>query len=480
MEKLKTCLYVVYLVFLVTVTTGIAGWAEQGRPPAGSLMETPAAEGPVTARYPSPVPGTVPSVTLLNGLDILDLESAQSMALVANPSLEAARQRVRQAMERIRQARAAWSPSLDVEASSTYAHASENSVLADPEEIYNAGLTASWVLFDGFNRRFTIAAARYDKQALESAVRDTRRLLLLAVAESYYNAQLAREDIAIAEADETFNLKQLEQADERSRIGTGALSDVLNFRIQVNSARTALIQAKQAYEVVIYGLAALMGLPDAQLPENLELERLEREKHWELLLPQSDSLIRFALALRPDIHERCQGVRQSEAEEARRRADFFPIISLAAALDGERAGNARLGADDFGNTVGVYLTYNLFSGGETRARVSEARFKTSEAEKILEDKILSVTSEVRSAVVELQAAQEQLALQRSNSVLAKQNRDLVAKEYQTGRVSLIHLNEAQRDLVSAQGRLAKALVNLRIAWHRIEAGTSRDLKYFKK
>jgi outer membrane protein TolC len=60
----------------------------------------------------------------------------------------------------------------------------------------------------------------------------------------------------------------------------------------------------------------------------------------------------------------------------------------------------------------------------------------------------------------------------------RENRDLVEKEYQAGQASLVRLNEAQRDLNRAQGRLALALVGLRQALKNLDASTGRILLPF--
>lgn len=57
----------------------------------------------------------------------------------------------------------------------------------------------------------------------------------------------------------------------------------------------------------------------------------------------------------------------------------------------------------------------------------------------------------------------------------QQNRDLVEKEFAAGQGSLVRLNEAQRDLVTAQARLALALVSLRLTWHNLRTSTGEIL-----
>jgi outer membrane protein len=199
------------------------------------------------------------------------------------------------------QARSTYWPRLDANASGARVELSENTYLQnlavarllnpaatveDPEDYYNMDLTASWTLFDGFERKFSNASARYGEQSSTAALNDARRLLISAVSLSYFSAQLALENIAIAKADEAFNQRQLTDAEARQRVGTGSLSDVLNFQVRKNQAKTTRINQEYQYEVALYGLAALLGLPESRLPDHVQLARLSSETNKELAAPR--------------------------------------------------------------------------------------------------------------------------------------------------------------------------------------------------
>ncbi len=432
--------------------------------------------------------------TDLNELQVLDLKTAQKIALAANPSLAAARERVRQAKERVAQARSAYYPRLDALASTSRFWLSENdrqaalqtARLFNPradidtsDERYSSGLAANWILFDGFERKFLYSAAHFGEQESRESHMDARRLLLASVATAFFVAQLAREDIAIASADETFNRRQIDEAKARRRVGTGSLSDVLNFEIQVNSARSRLIRAKQLYNVAMIGLATLLGIREARFPPNIELARLERETQEELVAPPPDPQIRYALTHRPDVRRGDYAVKRATSEVGIARAKFYPVLNATGSVDGDRTGSAEFENDDFGGSVGLNLTYNLFAGGLNRAQLAEAKSRLTEAEKNLNDASIQVASEVQEAVAELIAGQEQLMLQRKNASLVQQNRDLVEKEYNAGQASLVRLNEAQRDLTTAQSQLVLALVSLRQSWENLRAVTGEILKPFE-
>ncbi len=429
----------------------------------------------------------------INAIGVLDLKTAMAIAIDGSPTLAAAAERVAQATERVKQASAAWWPTLDATASArrvdlSNATATTNQATAkainpaatinNPENYYNAGLTASWLLFDGFNRRFSITAAEYGESQSRASLLEARRLLLSAVAASFHLAQLAREEIAIAEAAEAFNLQQLDNAKARYRVGTGALSDTLNFEIQANAARANRITAERDYSQAATGLAAIMGIPSATLPEAMQLARLQEVSSDYMTMPDGDTELTYAMAHRPDVLQIDYAVKQAKATVERARARYYPAISVSGSMDGARAGDAGLDGDDFGNTIGIYLSYNLFAGGADTARVREAKRIVAEFEKNSEAVRINVADELRQVLSGLDAAQRQLELQQANAALVQQNRDLVEKEYAAGQGSLVRLNEAQRDLTQAQGRLALARVGLRNAWVNVEAASARILERF--
>jgi outer membrane protein len=432
----------------------------------------------------------------IQNLTILDLETAQKIALEKNPSLAAARERVQQAKERISQAKSAYWPQVNglfdmsrVELSKNARQnpfaglgLSDGSFLSveSPQDYYNADLIASLTLFDGFERKFNVSAAKFQHKETIAAQNDAYRLLLSAVSQAYYRALLARENIHIAEADQAFNQRQLEDSKARQRIGTGSLSDVLNFQVQINTAKSRIITAQESYQIALYVLAALMGQTDEIFESQLKPADLLEETTEELKLPDPESLVKTAETHRPDLYQAENAVYRSEQQISTVKANFYPVIQLSGKLNGERTNNGRFSQDDFGNVIALSVNYNLFSGGLHKAGLNEAISVKKEAENNLAGVIINTRAEVREALARLDSARELLILQRSNADLVRQNRDLVEKEYAAGQTSLVRLNEAQRDLINAQSRLVLALVSLKQAWQDLKTATGEILIPFLK
>jgi outer membrane protein TolC len=423
-------------------------------------------------------------------LDVLDLQTAAEIALKENPSLAAARARVDQARQAVRQERSSYWPRFDLTASWAQVNLSDNEhqsqlatsqalfesgiSITDPEDYYRVSLTASWLLFDGFTRRFNLAAAKHGEQSSAAARDDARRLLLQAVSSAFLSAQLSLENVAIAKADEAFNQRQLTEARfRRHEVGTGALSDVFNFEVRANSAQSDLLVAERAFETARISLAALLGINNARLPSHTQLEALSEATGTELRAPQIGPLLENAYAKRPDVLHNDWVVRQTEANVKARWGSYYPTLSLNASYDIERTDNFGFESEDIGSSIGISLTYNLFAGGLFQSRHQEAKMRFREAQYNLHNFKINVTSEVQTISKRILSAQKQLLLQRTNAHLVRKNRNLVEKEYKAGVGSLVRLNEAQRDLTAAQVRLATAQVALRQAWYDLWSATGQ-------
>jgi outer membrane protein TolC len=431
----------------------------------------------------------------LGKIKTLDLKTAQSLALIGNPDMAAAQARIEQARARVSQAVATWWPSLDLTGGGTRQRLSNSSLQSSQaltralgaggggavdqtSEVYSTNLQATWVLFDGFLRNFRQQQAAYGEQAADAALVDSRRLLATSVAEAFLNSQLSQASIDIARADETFYARQLEDAQNRYKVGAGPWGDVLNIKVQLNSAKNSLIRAQREYEAAGYGLAALLGLAEATFPPHLRLASLDKDTVIAEQKENPETLIKEALAVRPDIRRLEMTVKQAEAATGVAKAPNYPKVQVAGSLDGAREGDARLTGDNFGNTVGMNLSWNLYAGGADKARLIEAEQVKREAVYTLAGLRNSVAAEIRQNLALLAAAEEQVRLQRETVKLVQENRDLAKNEYEAGEASLVRLNEAQRDLNTTHARLAQALVSYGLTQQRLLSATGRNLAGF--
>ncbi len=472
---------------------------------------------------------------------VLDLESAQRRALENNPSLLAVGEMVEQARERVTQVRSLYLPQIQATYSLTKTWLSDRVVnetqealetaqdltdelydrlprgvldsyqgigleaiaaahearrlrsqvrdvsrelheaherLDEPLKGYQLGVTAGFLLFDGFAREFRHAMAKFGVEETEAGRREAQRLLLSAVAEAYYGIQLARESLEIARADEAFNARLLKEAEITYEAGKGSLSDLLNFRVRGQAARAAVLEAAAQFEGARVALAVLMAIPEGVLPERADVAPLGDERPEDMQLPDADAALAYALAHRPELAGAAYRVKRAGAGVKEKYAAFSPKVALFTNWQGNRTYETDMNADDFSTSIGVNIDYDLFTGGRRWSEVRQAKKAKREAEYRLSDAELQTVGEVRRALIALNTAQKALVLQRTAAEDVQRNRDLAEQAYRAGKAPLVRLNQAQRDLVEAQARLAQARVALRRAWYDVRTATAQSLEPF--
>lgn len=462
---------------------------------------------------------------------ILSLDEALRRALENNPSIQAAAERVAQTRELVHQARSLYLPQVDADYTLTYswlpdtiadpalAALDEAEQIADdlkhdltinratrlptgyqrhqvrvlgrsvqdfideardrlegPMDSATLRVTFGFIVFDGFSRRFTNAMARFGVREAEAAEREGRRILLDAVAQAYYGVQLAREGLKVTDSDIAFNERLLTEARARREAGRGPTSDVLNFEVAVRAARGTQLKTKRELQTARIALAVLMGVPEGCLPDGVDVEELASEAPTDMEKPEAEALIAYALDHRPDVAQRAHGLDRAEAAVGERRAAYAPRVTAFAAAESQSVLDSQLNEDDIGTSVGLNVSMNLYSGGRRKSKVEEAKHAQREAEHRLTEAEVKVTGDVRRALVDLDAAQQALILQRSAAEFVQKNRDLVEKEYNAGRAMLVRLTLAQRDLVTAQVQLALARVALQRAWFGLRTATASTLE----
>lgn len=407
---------------------------------------------------------------------VLTLADALETALKGNPDYRSAGLAIAGAKYRYYRSLSAYLPSADFRAGIHHSLRNSHDLLNPPAGVMprenslasDMGLYASWLLFDGLEREFSVLIARREFRRSQALDRNARRLLVRAAAFAYYDAVLAKETARIARADLSFQESSLRQAENRYRNGLVSKAAVLNFRILSSRAESAILNARYREQTARNSLASLMGFGQTDFPPELELSPLPDE---DMEVYQSlESCLEQAAANRPDLRAAALLLDIAQFRQWSAYSAFLPVIRADASLQFV-TGHARYGGyavnnshhDTLDFTYGVSGGWNLFKGFDSINAVREWRIRTELAEFRLEDTFLNAVTEVKDAYANYRNAHAQVKIYRKTLQWVAEQRALVQSEFWNGRDTITRLNGAQSDLVEAQSRLAIALIELRKA-----------------
>ncbi|MHC5112003.1 MAG: TolC family protein [Planctomycetota bacterium] len=336
-----------------------------------------------------------------------------------------------------------------------------------------SALTGTWIIFNGFIREAEMLAAKSGYRASAASLDDIRRLIVSAVDTAYFQVQLAKERIKIAQADEAFSRDQFEETRKLQKAGRATQADVDNFRVRMLDAQTRLTNADGARQTGRVILAELLGVSESILPENVTLSALEVESEREMAVPSTESWIATALSSRPDIDEARFLLERTRQNVSIAEGLYLPTVSVSGSWGYDRSATVRYEVEDQSSAATLEFRWDLYTGGARRAQVEIARSVFNEAVAQLRRLDLAVQSEVRTAVFDVVNAQQSIILQRESLKTARENRRIVEAGYAAGKETLNRLNEAQRDFVAAQANLALARISLRQAWTDLRSAAGK-------
>ena len=418
----------------------------------------------------------------------LSLEDVEKIALANNPDLHAAHYSVKAARYRWYAALSGYLPRLTADFGvgqsfdSTYDRRTPPADVLRREDVFGtaAGLSVSYLIFDGFEREFNALAAKQDVLAEQEMLMNVRRLLLRAAAYAFYDCISSAEMIRIYEADRAFQDSALEQAEVRYAFGSVPLDNVLNFRILRTSAESKLLDARYQCETARFALCAIMGMgEDFRIPECRE--EPEEKDGMELYFPDESSCIAEAVRQRPDLEAARRRLEAARLRKFAAYSGFLPSLSAYANFGFSTHAARTAGLDspryyynEGSFDYGIRSRWELFSGFST---VQLVRERTA-AQQILffqiRETYLQLVREVRSALADCRNAAAQVKLHREMALWSRRQRDLVADEYEAGKETVTRLNQAQSEFVSSEARYVVARAKLGRARARLQAALGRD------
>lgn len=423
---------------------------------------------------------------LLKGIKVLNLDLAQEIAVKNNPNYISAYHAVNAARMRYYQALNAYLPEFTAKFGMNY-NADEyynrdpGSSVRESGFYTSTSLNASWLIFDGMVRTMNVMRNKHSWKAQNELEEDTRRLLMSSVAYAFNDILLARGRYKIAEADRDFQMKNLHQTQLKYDAGAVPLSDVLNFKIQVNTATGDQLSAEYAYNVAVYSLAVLMGYPEGKLPESIEFPpiKADTEEHVSTVEVYLD----IALNNRPDLQYYREQVKMTEYSLYSAYGAYSPVIRANASVGIDT--NATKATSNNGGSNITSRNYNNnpgFNAGLTAewllplewrraARIQEAQADIAKARFDVANSWLNVVEEVRTAYDNYVQNVRLARLYETTLSLVTKQRDLVEEEYNAGNTELTRLNEAQLKYVQAENEMINSLVNVQKAIAQLRSAT---------
>lgn len=405
----------------------------------------------------------------------LTLEQAVAIAIEWNPTTQLARQEAKAAQDRVRQAKAAWYPRLDLGVNYTWVSdlPSFAGISLGRKENITSSLTTSQAVYTGGAIPGQIRYANADLVGTLAGVSQADQQIAYRVKQAYYGVLTAIQGVQVAK--DTLKAAQEHERVARAHFqaGTAPKFDVLQAEVQVADSQQVLIRAENAVKLTMSALSNALGVETPELV-NLATPLVEpTPKPAEVSpLPQLDELLERAMEYRPEMA-------QSQTEKGKRgagiklaKSQLLPAISLTGTY--QRYQHTSL-TQLHGWTVMAVASFNLFDGGSNRAQVSEARTRLQQAE--TSETLLKqlIDFEVRQAYLNVIASQEQIAATAKAVEAATEAHRIAGVRYQVGVGTGVEMLDAQAALTHAKTTYNQAVYDYNLAQAQLELAVGEPL-----
>jgi outer membrane protein TolC len=335
-----------------------------------------------------------------------------------------------------------------------------------------ASLTQTLFNFKDFERE------RAASESLKSAhynYKDAKELVVLAVGNAYLMAIATSARIETTEAQVNNARALYDKAADQQKAGLSPAIDTLRAQVELQTRQQQLIVARNDYAKQKLALARIIGLAPGQ-----EFVLTEKAPYQALKPQPVDVYLERAYASRSDYQGAQAQVRSAEFLHRAAVAGRYPTAEL----------NANYG--DIGVTpaqsngtwqVNGGINIPIFQGGKVHSDILEAEAQLKQAKSQLGDLRGRIDYEVRSSLLDLNAAAEQVEVARSSVDLAEQAFNQSKDRFSAGVTDNLEVVQAQESVASAHESYIESLyahnlakVELARAIGDAEQGVKRFLK----
>ena len=308
--------------------------------------------------------------------------------------------------------------------------------------------------FNYFDAHFALKQQVFDLHALErergaalnvkaaqQSYNDARDFVVLAVGNAYLLTIAAASRVDTAQAQVETAQALYGKSSDQLKAGLIPAIDSLRAQVELQSRQQQLIAVRNAYEKQKLTLGRVIGLAPGQ-----EFTLTTKAPYEPLAAMGIDEALRRAYSSRSDYQSALTKIQAAQFFRKAATAEHIPSVDVAANYG---AVGVNPGSSHGTFQVAGTLNIPIFSGGKAHADALQAEANLRQYNSQLDDLRGKIDYEVRSALLDLQSAAQQVEVARSTLDLASQTLDQARDRFAAGVVDNLEVVQAQESVAAA-------------------------------
>lgn len=317
-----------------------------------------------------------------------------------------------------------------------------------PYEIFSAGPGFGTTVFD-FSLWKRYQAARSNVDASKADSMTTREQVILLVVSQYIGTLRAVANVGASQSRVDLAQALYDQAADLQKEGVGTGIDTLRANVEVQNEKQRLIEAQNDRDAALFGLSKLLNLDPRQ-----KVELADSLSFFDTPQPEVEPSIDMALSSREEW--KAIQAREKSAKLEKQSAQYQRLPSLR--FDGDWA---YLGTS-VNNGIPTYqyqasVNVPLFTSGRIKAQVAKSDLELQKLEQQKADLRNQIALDVKTALLNLQSARNEVQVANLGVQLAKDEVDQARDRFKAGVANNIEVISAQDSLSRANDNQIAAL-----------------------
>ena len=305
----------------------------------------------------------------------------------------------------------------------------------------------------------TYKEAGFKAAQAEAAFGQATQDLIVRVAQAYFDILASQDSLTFIQAQKVAISEQLAQAKRNFEVGTATITDTHEAQARYDLATSQEIATQSDLEIKKHTLQQITG----KFPDKLEPLR----PRIDLNTPQPNAMEEWAAAAASQsfpVQAQEASLEIAAREIERNRAGHLPTLNLiGSAGNSSQAfssiGTSSIPSDSFSRSIGLQLSFPIYSGGNVSSLVRQAIANREKAQQDLESSRRTSALSARQAYVGVTNGMAQVKALEAALVSSQSALDSNKLGYEVGvRINIDVLN-AQQQVYSTLRDLSQARYN---------------------
>lgn len=312
---------------------------------------------------------------------------------------------------------------------------------------YNASINLNYTLFDGLGRYYDYKRLKETYKLSELQARETIENTIAQLYVVYYNVAQVTENVAVLKKTLTISKDRITRADYQFEYGQGTMLNVLNAQVDINNDSINLINAKQLLVNTKRDLNVVLG-------NVISSEfSVDTSVYFKLNIDQND-LANKMKSNNVNLLQLDKNIIINTFIVKANKSGYLPSLGLTGSYGWNKGNNNAASfvavSTNTGLSGGLSLSWNLFDGGATATRVTNAKIELENRSLEKESMVIDIERNFKNAWDDYQNKLTIFQVQENNIITSTNNFNRTQEKYKLGQATSIEFRQAQLNLINSE------------------------------